>query len=519
MTDLATEPAANPRRWWALAAMVLAMLVVGLDSTVLNVALPTMSTQLGANNSQLQWISDAYIVVFAAMLLPAGLLGDRFGRKKVLLSGLVLFVLASIVGTLVSSASAVIAVRAVMGVGGAIIMPLTMSMLPTVFPRHEQPKAIGIWTASTALGMPLGPIVGGWLLQNFWWGSIFFLNVPTVALALVASALLLPESKDPNPRRLDLVGAALSIVGLAVFICGIIQGPSWGWGDGKTVAALAVGVLLLVALVLWELRSKIAMMDLHLFADRNFLWGTLGSTFISFALFGMLFVLPQYFQGVTGTDPIGTGVRIVPIMGGLLVAARISERLVARFSYRRVIPAGLLIMAASLLVGATTSYGDGYGFIVIWLLVAGLGTGLTMVPAMTAVMATLPRDRTGVGSSLVQTLRQVGSALGVALLGSLLASVYGAKVHTASLPSPLAHLAHESVTAGVGVAETRHDPVLLSSVRHAYLHGMDEVLLTCGILAVAAALLVGAFLPKRTETAVSPTRTSAPAEQAAEAVL
>jgi EmrB/QacA subfamily drug resistance transporter len=483
------------RRWWALAALVLTMLVIGFDGTILNVALPTLSTELGANNSQLQWIVDAYTVTFAAAMLPAGLLGDKYGRKRLLVIGLVLFVGASLAGTLVSSANVLIAIRAVMGVGGAILMPLSMGVLPSIFPPHERGRAVAIWAASTMLAMPLGPIIGGWLLQHFWWGSIFFINVPTTALALVAVLVLLPESRNPSAGRLDLTGAAFGVVGLAAFIFGVIEAPSWGWGNGRVLAALVGGVALLVALVWWERHVREPMIDLSLFGDRNFSIGTVAGTFVSFALFGAMFVLPQYFQDVLGSDPMGTGLRLLPMIGGMFVAAMLSNRLVPRLGARVVITGGLLVLAAGLLLGAGTATTDGFGFAAIWLVVTGLGTGFSLIPAMSAVVVTLPPARAGVGSSVVMTLRQTGAALGVAALGSMLASAYASRVTTTGLATTLAHAARQSVGGGVAVATRLHDSSLLASVFGGYVHGMDLVLLVCGIAALPGALLVALFLP------------------------
>jgi EmrB/QacA subfamily drug resistance transporter len=491
------------RRWWALGALVLTMLVIGFDSTILNVALPTLTSELGATNSQLQWIVDAYTVVFAAAMLPAGLLGDRFGRKRMLIIGLVLFAGASLAGTLVQSANALIALRAVMGAGGAILMPLSMAVLPSIFPPHERARAVSAWAASSMLAMPLGPIIGGWLLQHFWWGSIFFINVPTTALALVAVIFLLPESRDPAARRLDLIGAALGVVGLTAFIFGVIEAPSWGWGEARVLTALIGGVALLAALVWWERHTREPMIDLSLFRDRNFSLGTVAGTFVSFALFGAMFVLPQYFQDVLGSDPIGTGLKLLPMIGGMFAAVMVANRLVPRLGARTVIAGGLLLLAAGLLLGAGTSVADGYGFTAIWLVVAGVGTGFSLVPAMSVVVATLPPARAGVGSSVVTTLRQTAAALGVAALGSMLASAYTHRVTAGSLPAGLAHAARESVGGGVAVATRLHDTPLLASVLGGYVHGMDLVLLVCGIAALPGALLVALFLPGRAKAAAS----------------
>lgn len=486
----------DPRRWWALGALVLGVLVLGFDMTILNVALPTMATELGADTGDLQWIVDAYTIVFAALLLPAGLLGDRFGRKRMILIGLTLFGAASLLGTFADSVGMVIAARALMGVGAALIMPLSMSILPSLFPTHERSRAISLWAAGMALGMPLGPILGGLLLQHFWWGSVFLLNVPFVALAAVACALLLPESRDPHAGRIDVPASAFGAVGLSVLVFGVIEAPRRGWGDPVVLVLIAAGVLLVTALVLRETRARAPMIDFGLFRDRHFLWGTTAAVVPSFVMGGVLFVLPQRFASVDGFDALGTGVRLVPLMGGLLVAAILSDRLVPRLGFRVVIPTGLTLLGAAVLLGSTGKASDGYGEIALWLTLAGFGLGLSLVPATDAVMATIAPERAGVGSALVQSMRQVGGALGIALLGSLLAASYSDHL---GATGP----ADDSVAAAVEIGERTNDAALLADARSAFVSGMDLVLVVCGVVAIAVALLVAAFLPGRKSEAAA----------------
>ncbi|MEY9841981.1 MFS transporter [Streptacidiphilus sp. EB103A] len=494
----ASEPPTTvPRRWWALAAICLSVLVLGFDSTILNVALPDMAVQLHANTGQLQWIVDAYLVVFAAAMLPAGLLGDRFGRRKMLISGLVLFGAASLVGTFANSPGTLIAVRAVMGLGGALIMPLGMAIIPSLFPANERARAVAVMTTGAALGMPLGPILGGVLLNHFWWGSIFLINVPMIAVGIAALVLLVPESRNPAVPRVDLLSAALGVTGLAALTFAFIQAPTDGWGSPLIIGTLVASVLLLAGLVLRERSQPHPMLDLSLFADRAFRWNTLATVLVTFVLMGALFVLPQYLQPVLGNDALGTGVRLMPLMGGLLVAARLAERLVARVSVRWVVTGGLLLVAAALFLGSRTTLADGYGWTAIWLSVLGLGMGFTMVPAMGAAMAALPEDRAGVGSGLLQTLRQSASAIGVALLGSLLAGIYTNHLDTTGLSAPAAHAARGSVSAAQAVADQLHSPALAASAHSAFLHGMTSVLLICAITAVLSAVVVALRMPGR----------------------
>jgi EmrB/QacA subfamily drug resistance transporter len=483
------------KRWWALAAVCLSVLVLGFDGTILNVALPDMAVQLHATTGQLQWIVDAYLVVFAAAMLPAGLLGDRFGRRRLLIGGLVLFGVASLVGTLADSASTLIAVRAVMGLGGALIMPLGIAILPSLFTPAERPRAVAVMTAGMAVGMPLGPMLGGLLLNHFWWGSIFLINVPLIAIGVAACLWLVPESRDPNVPRVDPLSAVVGVLGLGALTFGIIQGPSDGWGSAQVVAPLVASVLLLGFLVRRERTLPHPMVDFTLLADRVYRWSTAAAVLVSFVLMGGLFVLPQYLQSVLGYDALGTGVRLMPLMAGLLVAARAAERLVARLSVRWVVASGMLVVAASMLLGASTATGDGYGRTALWLALLGVGMGFTMVPAMGAAMAALPDDRAGVGSGLLQTLRQSASAIGVALLGSLLASGYNARLDTGRLPEAVAHTARGSVSAAQAVATRLNDPALAASAHAAFVHGMDLVLLACGIGAALSAALIAWRMP------------------------
>ena len=503
----ATAPVDDPpsvaRRWWALAAICLSVLVLGFDGTVLNVALPDMAVQLHAGTSQLQWIVDAYLVVFAAAMLPAGLLGDRFGRRRLLIAGLTLFAAASLVGTLTGSADTLIAVRAVMGLGAAFIMPLGMSIIPSLFPPAERARAVAVMTAGMAVGMPLGPIIGGLLLTHFWWGSIFLINIPLIVVGIAALLLLVPESRNPAVPRVDAVSAALGVGGLAALTYGIIQGPSDGWGSASVVGCLAAAVLLLTGLILRERTQADPMLDFALLRDPVYRWNALATVLVTFVLTGALFVLPQYLQSVLGDSALGTGVRLMPLMGGLLLAARVSERLVARMAVRGVVTAGLLLVAASMFLGARTSIGDGYGWTALWLSILGLGMGFTMVPAMGAAMAVLPEERAGVGSGLLQTLRQCASAIGVALLGSLLLSRYTGRLRTAGLTQAAAHEARGSVSAAQAVADQLHDPALAASAHSAFVHGMTMVLLICGIAAALSALLIALRMPGDTPHATA----------------
>ncbi|NUP16356.1 MAG: DHA2 family efflux MFS transporter permease subunit [Streptomyces sp.] len=485
----------DPRRWWALGALVACMLTLGFDMTILNVALPTMAADLGAGTGEQQWMADAYIVVFAALMLPAGLLGDRFGRRLMLITGLGIFLAGSLVGALAGDVNAVIASRAVMGVGAALVTPLSLSVLPILFGPQERAKAVGIASAASALGLPLGPIIGGWLLNHFWWGSVFLINVPMAAIGIAACVFLLPETKDPASPRVDTVSTALAASGLGVLVYAIIEAPTRGWGDPLVLAMLAASVVLIAALVLRERRVERPMLDMTLLAHRGFLFNTIAATLVTFVLSGLLFVLPPYLQAVLGHDALGTGVRLLPMMGGLLFASRLAPQVVARFGARAAVSAGLVVLAFAGLLGSRTTMDSGYGFVALWLSITGLGFGLSLIPAMNGGLSALPRDRAGSGSGLLMTLRQVGGAIGIALLGSLLAGVFRDRLDVTGLPARAADTAGESVVAAHLVAGRTGSAELAASANSAYVHGMGVVLLVCGIAALVSALLAAAFLP------------------------
>jgi EmrB/QacA subfamily drug resistance transporter len=484
------------RRWWGLGALAVSMLALGFDMTILNVALATLSEDLHASTSQLQWIVDSYVLVFAALLMPAGLLGDRFGRKKLLLVGMLIFGAASLAGALAGGPTGVIVARTFMGVGAGIMMPLSMSILPSIFPPEERTRAVAIWSSSMALGLPLGPLLGGWLLEHYWWGSIFLINVPVVAVGALAVALLLPESRDPSAPRVDVLGSILSMGGLASLVYGVTEGPSDGWTDPVILTALGASVVLLASFVWWERRLAQPMMDVRLFRDRTFTWAVAAGTLSTLVMAGLLFVLPQYLQVIQGNGVFDTGLRLIPMLLGLMAGGLATDRLAPRTGHKPIIVAGLFLLAAGLGWGSLTEVGDGYSTTAMWLSIVGLGTGLSMVPAMDLVLSRLPEDQAGRGSGLVQTLRQTGGALGIAGLGSILSTLYRGKIELGGVPSDVAGAARDSVGGAAAVSERLHDPGLLASAQDAYVHGMDAVLAVCALAAVAVAVLIWVFQPR-----------------------
>ena len=485
-------------RWWALAALAVSMLTIGLDATVLNVALPTLATELNASTSQLQWFGAAYTLVLGALIIPMGSLGDRFGRKRLLLAGLVTFGASSAACALADSAGVLIAARAFQGVGGAAMMPLSLAMLPVLFEdRDERTRAMNIWVMCSAIGLPLGPILGGWLLNHFAWGSVFLINVPLVAVGLLALMVYLPETRSERTQRTDGAGIVLSSAGLVALIYGLIEAGQDGWTSANVLAPILAGVALLAAFVAWERRSSHPLVDLELFSNRDFTIGTGLSTVAIFALFGLLFVMPQYFQDVGGSDPLGTGVRLLPMIGGLVVATQIGPMLVKRAGSRFVIATGLALSAAALGLGATTEVGTGYGFVALWLTLLGAGIGLTMPASMDTAMGALTMERAGSGSGLLQALRQVGGTIGVAVLGTVLNSAYRADLAGGSVPSSVEGAVRSSVGAGIEVADRLDSSTLAETVQSAFVTGMDTVLLVSAALTILGAVIALLWLPGR----------------------
>jgi EmrB/QacA subfamily drug resistance transporter len=509
MTELTVldAPAAtrssSDRRWWALAVLCLSLVVVTIDTTILNVALPSLGRVLHPSSSGLEWIVDAYTVVFAGLLLTAGALGDRFGRKGALSAGLVVFALASAGSALAQNSSQLIVLRAVTGIGAALIFPATLSILTNVFADPvERQRAIAVWAGTAGIGIGLGPVVGGILLRHFYWGSVFWVNVPVCALALVAGHWLIPKSRDPGESALDLPGALLSIVGLSTLVFAIIEGPSKGWTSPEVVGCFvgALGVLGLFALV--ELRRRHPMLDLRLFRNPRFSAASLAVTALYFALFGTIFFQTQHLQIVLGYDPLGAGLRSLPFAVVLLVVANTTPRLVAQLGTRTVIVAGMALVAVSQVGRALFTVHTGYEGVLITQCLFALGMGLTIAPATASIMGAVPPGRAGVGSAINDTTRQVGGALGVAVMGSIGASIYHAQMAQHLTPARLdpsaTAAAHDSIGAAAGLVgklSPAQTEVVLSAARHAFIQGMDVASWVGAGIALAGALVALVFLP------------------------
>ncbi len=487
-------------RWWALAALVVSGLVIGLDTTVLVTALPTLSSKLSATTTELQWISAAYTLALGGLMLVGGVLGDRFGRRRMLLVGLLLFGVSSVVASQMTTATGLIGMRAVMGIGAAFILPLSFSILPSMFSEEERPRAVAAAAAGAFLGLPLGPLVAGYLLIHYAWGTIFLINAPVVVIALLGVWFLVPESKDPQPRRLDWIGAMLSVLGVTALVYGVIEEPVNGWTDARVLAGIVGGALLVAAFVAWELRARSPFVDLRFFLNPRFTWATIAFVVVGFGLFGVMFILTPYLQIVLGNDAQATGIKLLPMIGTVIVGAGIGNRLAARLGARVAVATGMFSSAAGLVILSRAGADTGYGLVAAGLAVIGLGMGIGFPTALDVILGTLPPARTGVGTALTRMLQQVAASFGVAILGSILNSAYQGSLapHLAGLPSTVRDLAQGSV-AGAAAVASHLPPTLAGPLIHAadaaYAQGMAEVMLVSAGLLLVATILVGLFLP------------------------
>jgi EmrB/QacA subfamily drug resistance transporter len=491
------------RRWQALIVLSLSLLVVSVDNTILNVALPTIREELDASSSQLQWIVDSYLLVFAGLLLAAGTLGDRFGRRRALFAGLGIFGLGSLLAAISTSSTELIASRALMGVGAAAIMPTTLSILTNIFPRSERPKAIAIWAATAGMGIAIGPISGGFLIEHFAWSSIFLVNLPIVAIGLVAGAVLIPESRDPAKPRLDFPGIGLSIAGLTAIVWGLIEASERGWTDATILTAFGAGAAILSLFVAWELRAREPMLDVGVFRNLRFSAASIAITFVFFALMGVMYFLTTYLQSVMGYTALEAGVRMTPIAVGLILAAKLSVALTARLGTKVVVAAGLALVGVALGaytdVGVDTTY---FSKVAGSLTAMGFGMGLAMAPATDAIMGSLPKAKAGIGSAMNDVVRELGGTLGVAVLGSVVSSSYASSMDGAAdrLPHEAAEAASDSVGGAHEVAAEIGGGAaakLVTLADAAFIEAMTTAAGLAAGVALVGALVAAAFLPSR----------------------
>ncbi|HEX8053266.1 MAG TPA: MFS transporter [Thermoleophilaceae bacterium] len=485
-----------------LPSILVASFAVSVDTTIVNVSLPTLVRELDASTSELQWIVGAYSLVFAALLLAAGSLSDRVGRKGVLLAGLAVFGLASAAGGLTDSPEQLIVARGAMGLGAALIFPATLSLISNIFPeRDERARAIGLWGATTGAAVALGPIAGGWLLETFDWSAIFFAMAPVAALAALLIGRTVPTSRDPDAPRADRPGLVLSASAIALLIYTIIEAPDYGWGAGRTVAGFAVAAVLLVLFVLWQRRASAPLVDVSLFRNLRFTAASASVTVVFFSLSGFLFLITQYFQFFKGYGPLSTGVRMLPVALSLAPMSVIGTKMAVRYGTKVVVAIGLVCLAVFFVWVSTDSETTGYFVIASQMVLSGIGMGLSSAPATEAIMGVVPKAKAGVGSAVNDATRILGATLGVAVIGSVYASVYSSRLVDAlpaGVPGPQADAAEDSVGAALALAG-RAGPALGDRIHEAaasaFFDGMSSGLLVAAGVAAVGAVVAASLLP------------------------
>jgi EmrB/QacA subfamily drug resistance transporter len=522
--ELDREQAASAReyerRWWTLGVLCISLVMIVMANASLNVALPTLADDLHASSSSLQWIVDAYSLVFAGLLLTAGSLGDRYGRRLALNGGLIVFGAASLFAVLSNSSTAVIGARAVMGVGAAFVMPATLSILAHVFPPNERPRAIAIWAGFAGFGVAMGGVVSGALLEHFWWGSIFLINVFVVVVALVAGFFLIPKSREKIHAPLDPLGALLSIAGLSALVYGIIEAPDNGWLSTQTLGTFAIAIAILSAFVWWQWKAKEPMLDLRFFRNPRFTAATTAITLVFFAMFGTYFIFTQYLQFVHGYDPLSAGIRMVPWALAYIVSATQSAKLVERFGQRLVVSSGLVIGGAGLAtVAVTSSLTASYWWFALGIVIEALGMGITTAPSTGAIMQSLPLHKAGVGSAVNDTTRELGGALGVAVLGSLVASHFRSSFGSAiaGLPAKATHSLAEALQHAAAVGGARGGTIA-TAAKVSYVDAFNTTLwVGMGVVLVASGIVAWLLRPAATERIDAERAAEAQAQVAVEA--
>jgi EmrB/QacA subfamily drug resistance transporter len=515
--DVATVEPATPRhKGGILFSLCLAALMINIDVTIVNVTLPALVRELGATTTDLQWVVDAYSLVFAALILAAGSLSDRVGRKGILLAGLGIFAVGTFAGSLATTPGELIAARAVMGIGAAGIFPSTLSLIANIFTeRGERAKAIGLWGATTGVGIATGPIIGGWLLEHFWWGSVFLFMVPVAAVVAGFVARAVPTSKDPDAAPLDRRGLLLSTAGMALLIFGIIQAPDWGWGSASTLAVLVAGVAVLTVFVAVERRMARPMLDVALFEDMRFTAASGSITVGFFALTGFTFLITQYFQFVKDYSPLATGVRLLPVALSVGAAAIIGTKLAVRIGNKAVVAGGLMLFGITLLwIAGVATQTTPYGIIALQMVLGGSGLGLITAPATEAIMGAVPAEKAGVGSAVNDATRLFGATLGVAVIGSIAASLYANRLGAtlpADVPANIAATADGSVGGALTAARHMVDAGLTEPGRalgtaaiDAFLHSLAGALRVAAGVAIAGSVIAAIFLPSQPQARTEP---------------
>ncbi len=498
----------------ALVAICLSVFVISVDATIVNVALPTLSRELDADTAQLQWIVDAYTLVMAGLLLSAGSLSDRYGRRGWLSCGLAVFAITSAAAANVTTADGLIAARAAMGIGAAVIFPTTLALITNVFTDPTaRAKAIGLWAAMVGVGVAAGPITGGWLLEHFSWGAIFWVNVPVAAVAIVGGWLFVPTSRDPATPPLDLGGLILSAIGVTALVYTVIEAPNWGWSSLRTGIGFGVAAIVLVAFAMWERRRAHPMLDVSVFANRRFSGGSLAVTAGFLTLFGFIFVITQYFQFIKAYSAFETGVRLLPVAVCIALGSALGPRIVERLGTTVVVSGGLAMFACGLAWASTVDAATPYFEIAMQMVLLGGGLGLTTAPATEAIMGSLSVDKAGVGSAVNDTTRELGGTLGVAIVGSVFASIYTDRLAAdsviATLPAEVRATMERSMAAAqsvIGQLPSVRVADVRDAVNTAFLDGLQVGALACAAIALVAAVVVALLLPARAKSPATPHR-------------
>ncbi|WP_089102152.1 MFS transporter [Streptomyces hyaluromycini] len=496
-----------PRRWWALIVLCLSLLIVVMANTSLIVAAPDMTTDLGLSGSDLQWVIDGYTVPYAALMLVLGSIGDKYSRRGALVLGLLVFAGGSVMGSQVHHTDLVITARAIMGVGAAVVMPATLSLLVAIFPRNERARAITAWTATSGLAIAVGPLVAGWLLEDHAWGSTFLINVPIAVVAVFGALALVPPSKAEKPGRIDYVGGLLSIVSVGSLVYATIEGPHFGWGRGPVTAAVVAGVGL-VAFVAWELRHPHPMLNVRKFGHRPFSGSMLAVLFFFFGTFGAIYYATQFLQFVLGYSALETGVRLLPLAGAVFVGAAITGRLTPKLGMKPMVVTGMAIGTAAVFLLTRIDKGSAYTDFLPTMMMLGFAIGLSVSPATDTIMSSFPESELGVGGGANDTALELGGSLGIAILGSLLGTAYRDKLTGLvgdHLPAAALDTAKDSVGGGIAVAEqvaknpTAGGPqqaqALIDAVHESFAHGVAQTSLVGGIIMAAGTMIVLAVLP------------------------
>jgi EmrB/QacA subfamily drug resistance transporter len=500
-----TATQAHQRRWFTLAIVCLALVVITIDNTILNVALPSIVRELDATGSQLQWIVDAYVIVFACLLLTMGALGDRFGRRRALITGIAWFGVVSLMASFATSPEMLIACRGLMGIGGALIFPTTLSIITNMFEGRERARAIGIWAGIAGAGVAVGPLVGGFLVEHFWWGSVFLVNVPVCIVVFGAAWAFVPDSRDPSGTPLDGLGSLLSIVALIGLLFAIIEAPAQGWATPEVLGGVVVAVVFGALFAFWELHCDHPMLDLRFFSNPRFSAACATSTAVVFAMYACTFMLTQYFQFALGYSPLKAGWLTMPLAVGMMVASPIAPRFVFRWGTKKVVIAGLVIISGATVLYASNTLMQSFAFGMLLRLLQGVGYGIALPPLTESIMGSLPLGKAGVGSAVNDTTRQTGGALGIAVIGSIFLALYHHFIDTASaIPKSAAHAVHDSIgTAVVAAAKlpAAQAHIAIDAARSAFIDAMRFTFPIAAVIILAAAFIAWKWLPAHAEPA------------------